>query len=292
MKTLAYIIIAFHIFFLLSIMDENLENIVKLVVRKKKVVSNKRLSEVPQIYYIGMPKTASQSIVYGFPGISVSQWHNIKFFEKRFQTKILSENNLNLYDLIIYIGKKYNFKPLVIESIREPVGMLMSLCAQHLKFNHPVCKCELCEWKRDPNHQLDNNFLEIINRRIKVHFWKNWLQTNLAVAHCFNEDIFKIYNPNIDKKLYLENDKIKLLMIRFEDISQRKKVFEELNYNYNEVYYNDTQNFEGVAKIYDYIKKNIVFTEEEINEIYNYKLVKLFYTSDEIEFFKNKYLKK
>jgi len=273
-------------------MNENLEKVVELVKVRKKVISNSWLSEVPQIYYIGMPKTASQSLIFGFPGVSVSQWHNVKFFEKRYKTKILSENNLNLYDLIIYIGEKYKFKPLVIECIREPVGMLISLSAQHLKYNHVSCHCMLCEWKRDPDRKLDNNFLELIRQRVNARFWKNWFQTKIAVKHCFNKNIFQIYNQNVDKKLYLENDKIKLLLIRFEDIGQRKKVFQELNYFYVDGYFNDTQDFEEIAKIYNYIKTNIVFTEEELNNIYNDKLVKLFYTNAEIKAFKNKYLRK
>jgi len=70
------------LFFLFKNMNENLEKIVELVKVRKKVIANSWLSEVPQIYYIGMPKTASQSLIYGFPGVSVSQWHNVKFFEK------------------------------------------------------------------------------------------------------------------------------------------------------------------------------------------------------------------
>jgi len=237
-------------------MNPYLEKAIELIKEKKIDISNKQVSGVPHIYYIGMPKAASQSIQFGFPGISVSHWHNLGFFESRIETDVLSKNNLNLYDLVIYIGKKYKFKPLVVECIREPIGMLMSYSAQHLKYEHKKCSCELCTWKRNPERQMNNELLEIIKRRIRVHFWWFWLQTKFALKHCFDKNILKTFDANKNKILFMENKNIKILMIRFEDQKNRKIVFKKLNYDYVEIQRNYTQGFEKVARVYNFVKEN------------------------------------
>tara|TARA_B110000908_G_C10215711_1_gene432683 strand:+ start:1001 stop:1312 length:312 start_codon:yes stop_codon:yes gene_type:complete len=99
------------------------DNLIKLIYQKKtelceNIKSNNIKDFIPKIYYIGMGKTGSSSIKYGFPKVNTAHWHNTNYFEHIYETTMLSDNNYDLYDLILYIGKKYNFKPVIIESIR------------------------------------------------------------------------------------------------------------------------------------------------------------------------------
>ena len=136
--------------------------------------SNIKLSLFPSIYYIGMGKTGSVSLLKGFPKNYVAHYHGISSFEKIYNTNILSVNNIDLYDIVLYIGQKIKFKPLIIECIREPIGQMISVCMQHLKFDRD-CNCNLCKWKLH-NKNMDE-LLEIIKNRINVSSWINSIQS-------------------------------------------------------------------------------------------------------------------
>ncbi|ALH22911.1 hypothetical protein ceV_005 [Chrysochromulina ericina virus CeV-01B] len=80
----------------------------------------------------------------GFPNINTAHWHDTSYFEKLYDTKLLTNNNYDLYDVIIYIGNKYRFKPVIIESIRFPINLEISRIFQHIKIdrNHGA-ECNL-----------------------------------------------------------------------------------------------------------------------------------------------------
>lgn len=73
-----------------------------------------------------MEKTGYISLSNGFYNDDVAHWHGTYYFEYIYDTSILTSNGYDIYDLIEYIGEKYNFKPLVIESFREPVSQSLS----------------------------------------------------------------------------------------------------------------------------------------------------------------------
>ena len=104
-------------------------------VKKLQIKINDKNSFIPKIYYIGMEKSGSTSIINGFLDINIAHWHNVNYFEKIYKTKLLSDNNYDLYDFIIYIGNKFNFKPVLIESIRNPINQEISNIFQHIKLN-------------------------------------------------------------------------------------------------------------------------------------------------------------
>jgi len=56
---------------------------------------------------------------------------------------IFSKNNINFYKLVKIYGKLFNYKPLIIECFREPIGLYISLLFkfEHIRFNsqHPFC---------------------------------------------------------------------------------------------------------------------------------------------------------
>ena len=147
------------------------DELINLIYSKKLEVKvnldSKKICEfIPKIYYIGQGKTGSTSIMEGFPNINVAHWHSVNYFETIYRTKLLSSNNLDLYDLIIYIGYKYNFKPTIIESTRNPIERGISHIFQHIKKKRPIYKtldqkediqtlrrkhsneCEICQIKK------------------------------------------------------------------------------------------------------------------------------------------------
>ena len=83
------------------------DKLINLIYSKRKkvmvMVNSKKICEfIPKIYYIGDGKSGSSSIKNGFPNINVAHWHNVSYFENIYKTKLLSSNNYDLYDLIIY----------------------------------------------------------------------------------------------------------------------------------------------------------------------------------------------
>jgi hypothetical protein len=241
-----------------SINDRICDEVVKMF-SKRIEIGNPSKEMVPSIYYIGMPKTGSTSIKFGFPNNTVAHFHSVTHFEQVYNTKLLSNNNLDLYDVVKYIGRKYNFKPLIIESIREPVSQLLSAFFQNNR-NEEFCKSFISY----------ENWVNYKNRGIQsIHLWKKHFGIDLK--------------DNFERYKYLELDAVKLLFIRLEDSYDRKSIFKEIGY-----FYNDTRLKQTTDPSYQKIKWTISFTDEEFNKIYS-SFVKIFYSSEEIESFRRKY---
>jgi len=266
-----------------NIYDELIENIK----RKKIEIGNSNKEPIPSIYYIGMAKTASASLMVSFPDNTVAHWHNTKYFEDLYKTRSLSKNGKDILDLIIYIGKKNRFIPLVIECIREPISNQISMMMQHLRKDRSYCNCNLCLWKR--NGSVKNELLlQIIKDNIDIQKWiDNIMAIQIWKKH-FNiepEKDFKDY-------FFFKNKIIKLLLIRYEDIDERSKIFEKLKYKYVQKDKNIIENNLYIKDIYDYVKRKITFSEEFLDQIYNNEVFCSFYSDDDKEKFKNKFLYK
>ena len=263
------------------------DEIVELIKTQKKEIGNSDVEEIPSIYYIGMPKTASTAIKFGFPEHSVAHWHSRGFFERKYGTDLLTKNKIDLYDIIIYIGKKYNFKPLIIECIREPVSMTLSRCLQHFKYDKPDCNCELCIWKRTDN-KMDENLLKLVKSLMKGKVWFKAIYSVKRWKKFFEKELRHTFNPH-NKYLYYNLDNVKIMFLRFEDIQMREKIFADAGYNHINEMYNVTENNPDVTNLNNFIKTNITFNEKELRRIFENKKVRIFYTSEELEGFKEKY---
>lgn len=269
--------------------NEIFDKLIDLIKTKRQEISKNRSNqEVPTIYYIGMEKTGSKSLLYGFPNNMVAHWHSTQYFEMKHNTKLLSSNDLDLYDLIIYIGKKYNFVPLIIECIREPISQITSAIMQHFKkYNKNNCKCELCK-----NMGENEKFLEKIKEMVTVNNWLHFptrgFQSIKMWKKHFDIDLLQAFKQN---NCFYELPEIKVLLIKLEDASKRELLFEKIGYKYEDNYANSTENNKKVANIYKFVKKNLRFSEEELNEIYANE-VRVFYKRDEIERFKDTWREK
>jgi len=265
-----------------------MDNVIQLIQEKKLEISKiKGKILVPSIFYIGMEKAASKSILKGFPENIVAHWHSLEYFEQIYESNLLSSHNLDLYDLAIYIGRKYKFKPLIVESIREPISQILSAIMQHFKrYGLENCGCDFCKYK-------DNRegLLEIIKSKIGVDYWINFPTKGFQSIKLWNKhfgiDLLKVFQK---KNCYYDIPMVKILLIRLEDSHERARLFEKIGYDYEETFSNKTEDNEKVSDLYEYINNNISFTEEELDKIYSNE-VKILYNQTEINEFKKKWIK-
>jgi len=263
--------------------------LIKLITTKKIEIGNSEKHKIPRIYYIGMPKSGSTGIKFGFPDYSVAHWHSRDFFERKYGTKLMTRMEIELYDLILYIGKKYNFKPLIIECIREPISMSISRSFEHLKTEYPGCKCDLCKWKIG-ERKVNDNFLKIIKSRVNSDNWFKSIHSVKRWKKYFDIDITSEFDTN-RKLIYHELNNVKLLFIRFNEIDQRPKLFRQLGYKFVNTFLNKTSDNPDLADIYEYTKSNLKFYKRELDEIYDNPCVRYFFTNGEITLLKKKYKK-
>lgn len=268
----------------MNYMEESVlfDKLIHLIYSKKmgiKVNTNSKEKHkfIPKVYYIGDGKTGSTSIMNGFPDINVAHWHNVYFFEKIYETKLLTSNNYDLYDLIIYIGKKYNFKPVIIESIRNTINAEISSCFQHIRVDRNCgLECEICKIKK---HQYDNDItsaIEVIKKNINSKINKMPYSCEMFKKH-FNLDL----SSTFDKKLgyyFKDTNNIFLLVLKFENIKKWNEIINNhLPYKFLLKHDNKTVN-----KFYERVKKNIKFTKKEFQPILDSYKINSFYSNDEI----------
>jgi hypothetical protein len=257
-----------------------------------------RLGYVPKVYYVGMGKTASESLCAGFTP-HARHYHGTSYFQKMYKTTFLTDNNLNVYDLILSMGKEYKFSPLIVECIREPITHKISSNFQHLKLNRKYqnkpCQCDLCMWKKN-----DVEDVEALRNVMRNSILKLKTDPNIPYSHrkwkkYFGIDLLEMFNPE-KRFLYKEVDNAKLLFIRYEDTDSRQEIFKETGYEYTNVVKNKTnkgKNF--ISKCYNEIKNNLhklKLSCDDVDKIYSNKYVTSFYSNEEINNFKSNFLLK
>ena len=245
--------------------------------------SLKSLSPLPTVYYIGMGKVGCTSMMKGFINNYTALFHGKSSFEKIYSTNLLSTNNIDIYDIITYIGNKYNFKPLIIECIRDPISQNVSKYFQHLKFNRN-CTCDLCQWKLyDKNIK---NLLPIIKNRINYDSWNKSIQSIPMWKKHFNINLLDLFKNK--KYIFYETNNTKLLFLRYEEINDRQNILNNINYDFVDKKLNITNSHCENNLNYDYIKKHLKFTKEEFNNIFKLNAKILYY--DKLKFFEDKYV--
>ena len=181
------------------------------------------------------------------------------------------------------MSKRFSFKPLIFESVREPFSISISERFQHLVHERPKCKCDLCVYKNKKkssfNLELEKNnpdFQKIIHQKIKPLNIKKVLTHELLVKH-FNFDIVEKFD--INKKFIIKDfGTILYVLCRFEEINDRKKLFNSIGYNYSNIHTNKTT--PNTFKI--------TISEEKINDFYN-EYTRAFYSYEEFQNLSQKY---
>tara|TARA_Y100000589_G_scaffold329858_1_gene377747 strand:- start:838 stop:1743 length:906 start_codon:yes stop_codon:yes gene_type:complete len=277
--------------------------------RKNKTIKYFDNEVIPKIYYIGSGRSASKYLIYCFYNNTVAHWHDTAHFEKCYSPddKLLSNNNYDIYDLILYIGKKFKFKPLIVESIREPISKTLSAIFYQFKNRYLPPKCNSITSIRN---NMSSNDLINIKKRIKPmgvpDINKDCYSFNMYRKH-FKFDITKHFNS---KKGYYFNElkNVYLLLLRYENIKSwnivNKLSLYKFNlekgtkfmYEYNRlkqliIHENRTQEekifLKFKTKYSNITHKKLKFTNTELNQIYN-PFFSSFYTQNE----KNEFIKK
>lgn len=246
-----------------------IENMIKKKGLQGKEESNDNFNIIPKIFYYGCGKSASTSIQFGF-NEPVAHWHNVRHFEFLFETNLLSKNQLSLIDFIFYLSNKYNFKPLLIECVREPISRSISDFMYKVSLGWEKC----------------NNYTDAI-KQIKQKGVKLWCESIIIYKKYFKIDLLKDFDKN--KKFYFkDHSKAKLLFLRFDDLGKRQEIFKNIGYEFKNKKLNENLD-NKVKKIYEDVKENITFNKEELEKIYDVKCEKIW---DVRKFYKDFYLKK
>jgi len=267
------------------------DKLINLIYSKRKEVmvmvnSNKICEFIPKIYYIGDGKSGSSSIKNGFPNINVAHWHSVGYFENIYETKLLSSNNYDLYDLIIYIGNKYNFKPLIIESVRNPINLGISRIFQHIKRDrgpNDYLGKQIKKYKSDNNI---NALIEIIKSggELAKEVRRIPYSCEMFKKH-FNIDLLSSFDKELN---YYFNDinNVYLLFLKFEDIKNWSEIINNnVPYEFVLTHANKTTD-----EFYEIVNTNLKFTKEELQPLLDCSKMTFFYSNDEIDQISKKFI--
>jgi len=276
------------------------------------------------VFYVGFGKSGSTSFRRGFPDCNTAHFHGthdaFRYNEKLHENLINS--NLNIYDVIAHIAKRDGYKPLIAETIREPMSRFFSEVLQHLKnHNHSErgCECMLCDWRRGEEkspEKLHDTIRGYIKRTIRsrgsitlplVSLSEDFIKSkklphSILASERFNINLLNEFS--LEKKFfYKETENVKFLFTRFEEIQNRELLLKSIGYNYASIHQNNGKSkknwsrYSGgdrVFECYEIIKDNpdlLKFDAEDIELLYDDEVLRKFYSSEEIDSFIEKYAK-
>tara|TARA_Y100001938_G_scaffold149948_1_gene238890 strand:- start:5073 stop:5993 length:921 start_codon:yes stop_codon:yes gene_type:complete len=276
------------------------------------------------VFYVGLGKTGSSSFRRGFPDCNTAHFHGTRDAFRRNEKllKKLTNANLNIYDVIAYIARRDGHKPLIAETIREPISRLFSGSLQHLKnstHSERGCKCMLCDWRRGQDkspEKLRDTIRDHIKRIILskgsvslplVNLSES-LITSKGLPHSilgsehFNVNLLNEFS--LEKKFfYKETEDVKFLFTRFEEIENLESLLKSIGYNYTSVHENNTNSktnwskYPGSERIFETYKiirddpDLLKFDAEYIELVYSNEVLRKFYSPEEIDSFIEKYAK-
>lgn len=247
-----------------------LEELTAMVVNRSIEVSVKNNTPLPKVFYIGIGKTGSSSIKKHI-NETVAHWHDESYFEEIYQTDLLTKNNLCLYDLILYMGKQYKFKPLIIETYREPVARSISGLAHRNRIS-----------------ELSTTNYEEFKNRITVDFITSTSEPySLKWKSYFSVDLIGEFNKTTNY-FYKELANIKLLFLKLEDVKNWPSIIKVAGYHYENIISNDATKSK-FSDLYAEVVAKFRLSDKDLNKIYHNNLIESFYNQNEINSFKQKW---
>ncbi len=270
-------------------MNESFDKLIHIILNSgRELRINKKSKDkselLPRVYYIGVGKTGSSCIKNGFPKTNTAHWHSVEYFESIYKTNILSKKNYDLYDFIFYIGSKYNFLPIIIESIRNPLDLELSTFFQHLKdnLNFHNQSCEICKFNYATtlNQKLEicKNFIITKSKKYKLPYSQSMCKKHFSFDIVNNFDISKNY-------LLYNTSQCKILILKYDNIQNWSNIISEC---LNEKFILTQSN---VTKISDYttIRNKLKFATIDLPFLNDNNFAKLF-SLEEINSLKKKYI--
>lgn len=247
--------------------DEILEEITTMVVERSIEVSVKNNSPVPKVFYIGIGKTGSSSIKKHIKE-TVAHWHDETYFEDIYQTDLLTKYSICLYELILYIGKKHRFKPLIIETYREPVARSISGLAHRNRIS-----------------EISTTDYEEFKTRITVDFITSTSEPySLKWKAYFSVDLIADFNKS-KNYFYKDLENVKLLFLKLEDVNNWPSIIKFAGYQYENIVSNDATKSK-FSDLYSEVVAKFRLSEEDLNKVYQNSLIESLYSQNEINSFK------
>lgn len=265
-------------------MDSILEQLVQLVRAKKQEVYNTNIGQVPTVYYIGMGKTGSGSIVTSLPDHQTAHWHEEHYFEVIYKTNLLTANKITLLDFVIYASRYTSQKPLIVESLREPISRAISdrfQCWHQDAFNPSYHSGN----RQNPHHlPTMEEGLNLENYRFVFPYYAPaWKRFGVDVKAEFDTQ---------KKYFYTELPEVKLLLIRYEDIADRPLLFQSLGYRYNPSRWNIAKDRPVSGPIYEQVVNQIRVPPEQFMRAFYKTDAHFFYSEEEIAKLKQRWTRK
>lgn len=261
---------------------EELINI--LLNTKNNVVNNFEKNNPPRIFVVGKGKSGTTSLTYGFKKEIVAHWHTKKTLYSKYKVSydlIKKLEEYDIYDIVLYIGKKYKFKPLIIETIREPISRKISKIFHNLVENSDIKTVQ--KFVVDKINLSDND-INGTNIKSTCNKWNEKFGINLC----------KTFNIK-DGYFYSEIKNVKLLFLKYELLEKSNKIINKLGYDFKLPNNNITierKKFNNEMKNM-YIKLRngelIEIKGDILQKIYHDSYIKYFYSENEILTFKIKY---
>jgi hypothetical protein len=201
--------------------------------------------------------------------------------------------NLNLIKQIsieknlAYIRKKFNQKPLIITSIRDPVYRTISSFFQNItihmnKSEKEILKCPVSD---------------IIDKLLSVFVGlENYYTYDFIKEICGIDIMSHEFDKDIGYHLY-ENDIARVLVLKFERINEWETMIRNILYPNEQIYFNwnpsNLSSDEWYGNIYSELKNTIKFSSEMIEKKFQIhkKFLEHFYNDDEIKITWNKWKK-
>ena len=250
--------------------DKYCEHILDLVIERGTEVSIKNGDPVPIVFYIGTGRSGSASIMYGLSE-TTAHWHNEKYFSEIYRTDILIKNSICLYDLVTFIGRKYDFKPLIIESFREPVARSISLVGQSMFSGEKIV-------------ETYDDYVKEIGSQIEV--CENFIYS-LRFRDYFGVDLLSEFDGRRGY-FYKELDNAKLLLLKCENSSDWEIIFSSIGYKFADGRMNNSQD-RGYRALYQEVLSRFRMPLIELDALYGQEAMRVIYTDSEIQEFKNKW---
>jgi hypothetical protein len=278
----------------------NISNIINEIIKcDKPLFFNNNSDMKGTIFYIGLGKTGSMTLCNSIINKNIFHSHSTSCYDF-YCNNILTNNNLTCYDLVKMFGIYFSYKPLIIETIREPISQLISLIGEFTKYSfeadHPYCHIIPKNLKESYLNSSDYEektliIIQIIN--IIISTFPKFIFT-LENDKYFNDtEKFSIYSSfNKEKYLFKEFDDYSLLILRFENIKEWGDIFCKLGIEYSENNLNLTDDCD-FTNIKQNLYKNrhlLNLTSEMIKKIYSQynNYLHNFYSESEI----NNFIKK
>lgn len=223
----------------------------------------------PEVFYI-----TSNMFFNDFLDNSGYIFYGYDHFQNKYKTDILDKLQINFLDVIIYFGKYYDYKPIVIFDIGDKITNKKNLLLNHLKNDCFILNCDLCNKNVSVNDYCFNESkLSEGNQKIN-----KILNNSLNIEQKF----FKIFNQNINNfelNVMHEQKNYSLKLIKNE--SKNKKFLGLLTRCKNEKYVSQFVKYyfkQGIDKII--IIDDNSDDKSIYNSIINNENVKIYFEND------------